>query len=164
MCKLPAQDVMASEFGVPVYMAPNFETGGCRMFFGQEPLPESVDPAMRAVLGAVRRRGAILAETADGGGRDGSGRVPSGERVGRAGDAGAGVGQVWGVAGEGARVTSVVWRCSRFCTGTGVITQEWTVEFAMHRTGRGRTESDSLRINRPPVKERRFTECVSISM
>ena len=62
----------------------------------------------RAVLGAVRRRGAILAETADGGGRDGSGRVPSGERVDRAGDAGAGVGQVWGVAGEGARVTSVV--------------------------------------------------------
>ena len=102
MCKLPAQDVMASEFGVPVYMAPNFETGGCRMFFGQEPLPESVDQAILAVLGAVRRRGAILAETADGGGRDGSGRVPSGERVGRAGDAGAGVGQVWGVAGEGA--------------------------------------------------------------
>ena len=53
MCKLPAQDVMASEFGVPVYMAPNFETGGCRMFFGQEPLPESVDPAMRAPCSAL---------------------------------------------------------------------------------------------------------------
>ena len=31
--------------------------------------------------------------------------VPSGERVGRAGDAGAGVGQVWGAAGEGAAIT-----------------------------------------------------------
>ena len=77
MCKLPAQDVMASEFGVPVYMAPNFETGGCRMFFGQEPLPESVDPAMRAPCSALcADAGAILAETADGGGRDGADGFP----------------------------------------------------------------------------------------
>jgi len=29
---------------VPVYMQPNFKDGSCRMFFGMEPLPESIDP------------------------------------------------------------------------------------------------------------------------
>jgi beta-carotene isomerase len=48
-CKLPAQDVMRSEFGTPVYMQPNFNDCSCRMFFGQEPLPESIDPAIKAL-------------------------------------------------------------------------------------------------------------------
>jgi len=36
--------VIPTEFGVPVYMQPNFKDGSCRMFFGMEPLPESIDP------------------------------------------------------------------------------------------------------------------------
>lgn len=46
MCKLPAQDVMREEFGVGLYVAPNFETCSCKMYFGQEPLPEQIDPAL----------------------------------------------------------------------------------------------------------------------
>ena len=46
MCKLPAQDVMREEFGVGLYMAPNFDDCSCRMYFGQEPLPEQIDPAL----------------------------------------------------------------------------------------------------------------------
>jgi hypothetical protein len=48
MCKLPAQDVVRSEFGVPLYVAPNHADGSCRMFFGQEPLPEQIDPALKS--------------------------------------------------------------------------------------------------------------------
>ena len=44
MCKLPAQDVMREEFGVGLYVAPNFETCSCKMYFGQEPLPEILSP------------------------------------------------------------------------------------------------------------------------
>lgn len=47
MCKLPVQDVIPTEFGVPVYMQPNYRDCSCRMFFGMEPLPENIDPALR---------------------------------------------------------------------------------------------------------------------
>ena len=75
MCKLPAQDVMASEFGVPVYMAPNFETGGCRMFFGQEPLPERRP-------GDARRRARAPAPTRSDSRRNGRRRRQRRERTG----------------------------------------------------------------------------------
>ena len=48
MCKLPAQDVVFSEFGVPLHVEPDFATGRCRMHFGKTPPPESTDPALRA--------------------------------------------------------------------------------------------------------------------
>lgn len=51
-CKLPVQDVILTEFGVPVYMQPNFKDGSCRMFFGMEPLPENIDPALRMAAAA----------------------------------------------------------------------------------------------------------------
>ena len=48
MCKLPAQDVVFSEFGVRLHVDPDFSTGSCRMHFGKMPPPESTDPALRA--------------------------------------------------------------------------------------------------------------------
>ena len=48
MCKLPAQDVVFAEFGVPLHVEPDFATGRCRMHFGKAPPPESEDPALRA--------------------------------------------------------------------------------------------------------------------
>ena len=48
MCKLPAQDVVFSEFGVRLHVEPDFATGSCRMHFGKTPPPESTDPALRA--------------------------------------------------------------------------------------------------------------------
>ena len=48
MCKLPAQDVVFAEFGVPLHVEPDFVTGRCRMHFGKAPPPESEDPALRA--------------------------------------------------------------------------------------------------------------------
>lgn len=47
MCKLPAQDVIASEFGVPLYVDPCFKTGSCRMHFGLVPPSEHEDPALQ---------------------------------------------------------------------------------------------------------------------
>jgi hypothetical protein len=37
MCKLPAQDVVLSEFGVPLHVEPCFKTGSCQMHFGKYP-------------------------------------------------------------------------------------------------------------------------------
>jgi beta-carotene isomerase len=48
MCKLPAQDVVFSEFGVPLHVEPDFTTGSCRMHFGKTPPPERIDPALNA--------------------------------------------------------------------------------------------------------------------
>ena len=82
MCKLPAQDVVRSEFGVPLYVAPNHADGSCRMFFGQEPLPEQIDPALSKVPVAVRDRGdEHAAAPAAAGAADRHGRVAGGGGV-----------------------------------------------------------------------------------
>ncbi|CAB9515460.1 expressed unknown protein [Seminavis robusta] len=46
MCKLPTQRFFAEEWGVPLSMTPNFETGQCQLAFGVEPLALEDDPTM----------------------------------------------------------------------------------------------------------------------
>jgi hypothetical protein len=46
MCKLPTQRFFAEEWGVPLSMTPNFETGQCQLIFGVEPLAIPDDPTM----------------------------------------------------------------------------------------------------------------------
>jgi len=48
MCKVPTQRFFAEQWGVPLTMSPNFETGECSLVFGQEPLPIEEDPTIPA--------------------------------------------------------------------------------------------------------------------
>jgi Beta-carotene isomerase D27-like, C-terminal len=46
MCKLPTQRFFAQEWGVPLSMTPNFETGQCQLAFGVVPIPVEQDPTI----------------------------------------------------------------------------------------------------------------------
>jgi Beta-carotene isomerase D27-like, C-terminal len=46
MCKIPTQRFFAEEWGVPLSMTPNFETGQCQLAFGNTPLPVKDDPTI----------------------------------------------------------------------------------------------------------------------
>jgi hypothetical protein len=46
MCKIPTQRFFAEEWGVPLSMTPNFETGQCQLAFGVEPLSVEDDPTI----------------------------------------------------------------------------------------------------------------------
>lgn len=43
--QVPTQDFFTNDFGMPLYMEPNFEDLSCRMNFGQKPPPLEEDPA-----------------------------------------------------------------------------------------------------------------------
>ncbi|KAL5766043.1 hypothetical protein ACOSP7_016660 [Xanthoceras sorbifolium] len=45
MCKIPTQDFVTNEFGLPLTMIPNFEDMSCEMVYGQVPPPFEEDPA-----------------------------------------------------------------------------------------------------------------------
>lgn len=53
LCKRPTQDFFREEFGLPVYLKPNFEDGSCQLIFGQLPPPDELDPAL--VQGCLSR-------------------------------------------------------------------------------------------------------------
>ena len=42
--QVPTQDFFTKDFGMPLYMEPNFEDLSCKMIFGQAPPPLSDDP------------------------------------------------------------------------------------------------------------------------
>jgi len=46
LCKRPTQEFFRDEFGLPVYLKPNFEDGSCQLIFGQLPPPDELDPAL----------------------------------------------------------------------------------------------------------------------
>lgn len=46
MCKIPTQRFFADQWGVPLSMTPNFETGQCQLAFGVEPTPVELDPTL----------------------------------------------------------------------------------------------------------------------
>lgn len=46
VCKMPTQEFLAEDLGVPTTMRPNFEDMSCEMIFGLQPLPVEEDPAM----------------------------------------------------------------------------------------------------------------------
>ena len=46
MCKIPTQRFFAEQWGVPLSMTPNFETGQCQLGFGVEPIPVELDPTL----------------------------------------------------------------------------------------------------------------------
>lgn len=46
MCKIPTQRFFAEQWGVPLSMTPNFETGQCQLAFGVEPKPVDQDPTI----------------------------------------------------------------------------------------------------------------------
>lgn len=46
MCKEPTERFFANEWGVPLSMSPNFETGQCQLAFGVQPLPIHKDPTI----------------------------------------------------------------------------------------------------------------------
>ena len=46
MCKIPTQRFFAEQWGVPLTMSPNFETGECQLVFGKEPMPIAEDPTI----------------------------------------------------------------------------------------------------------------------
>lgn len=46
MCKIPTQRFFAEEWGVPLSMTPNFETGQCQLAFGNTPFPIEEDPTI----------------------------------------------------------------------------------------------------------------------
>lgn len=46
MCKIPTQRFFAEEWGVPLSMTPNFETGECQLTFGNTPLSIEEDPTI----------------------------------------------------------------------------------------------------------------------
>ena len=46
MCKLPTQQFFMEEWGVPLTMTPNFETGQCQLSFGKDPIPIENDPTI----------------------------------------------------------------------------------------------------------------------
>ncbi|EYU46537.1 hypothetical protein ABFS82_04G033300 [Erythranthe guttata] len=45
LCKMPSQAFIKEFVGVPVNMVPNFDDMSCEMIFGEEPPPQSLDPA-----------------------------------------------------------------------------------------------------------------------
>ncbi|KAL6564412.1 Beta-carotene isomerase d27 [Orobanche minor] len=45
LCKMPSQEFIKENLGIPLNMVPNFDDMSCRMIFGQEPPPRSLDPA-----------------------------------------------------------------------------------------------------------------------
>jgi beta-carotene isomerase len=46
MCKIPTQRFFSEQWGVPLSMKPNFETGECQLAFGVEPLAIADDPTL----------------------------------------------------------------------------------------------------------------------
>lgn len=46
MCKLPTERMFAERWGLPLHMAPNFETYECQLSFGVEPPPVESDPSL----------------------------------------------------------------------------------------------------------------------
>ena len=46
VCKMPTQEFLAEDLGIPTTMRPNFEDMSCEMIFGLPPLPAEEDPAM----------------------------------------------------------------------------------------------------------------------
>jgi len=46
MCKVPTQRFFQEQWGVPLTMSPNFETGQCQLVFGKTPLPVDQDPTL----------------------------------------------------------------------------------------------------------------------
>jgi beta-carotene isomerase len=48
MCKVPTEQFFAERWGVPLHMAPNFETGQCQLSFGEVPPAVDEDPTMPA--------------------------------------------------------------------------------------------------------------------
>ena len=53
MCKLPTQRFFEEEWGVPLYMQPNFETGQCQLAFGV--VPPSIDNDPTIPSGCITR-------------------------------------------------------------------------------------------------------------
>ncbi|KAI3449701.1 hypothetical protein Pfo_006366 [Paulownia fortunei] len=45
LCKMPSQAFIKESLGMPINMVPNFDDMSCEMIFGQEPPPQSLDPA-----------------------------------------------------------------------------------------------------------------------
>ena len=46
MCKVPTQRFFKEQWGVPLTMTPNFETGQCQLFFGEDPIPIEDEPSI----------------------------------------------------------------------------------------------------------------------
>jgi len=46
MCKGPTQQFFQEQWGVPLTMSPNFETGECQLVFGEVPIPIEEDPSI----------------------------------------------------------------------------------------------------------------------
>mmetsp|Transcript_7242 Transcript_7242/g.10602 ORF Transcript_7242/g.10602 Transcript_7242/m.10602 type:complete len:254 (+) Transcript_7242:173-934(+) len=46
MCKGPTQRFFEEQWGVPLSMSPNFETGECQLVFGEVPIPIEEDPTI----------------------------------------------------------------------------------------------------------------------
>jgi len=46
MCKVPTQRFFEEQWGVPLTMTPNFETGECQLAFGVTPIPIEDDPTI----------------------------------------------------------------------------------------------------------------------
>jgi beta-carotene isomerase len=69
-CKLPAQQFFANELGMPLTVAPNFETQECQWSFGQVPVPVQDDPSFPkgCLVGCQSRKllgGAAAGQTSD---------------------------------------------------------------------------------------------------
>ncbi|KVH94348.1 protein of unknown function DUF4033, partial [Cynara cardunculus var. scolymus] len=47
LCKMPSQEFMKNNFGIPVNMVPNFDDMSCEMIFGQDPPAQEDDPAFK---------------------------------------------------------------------------------------------------------------------
>jgi hypothetical protein len=47
LCKLPTQDFITNEFGMPITMTPNFEDMSCEMVYGQLPPSLEDDPSLK---------------------------------------------------------------------------------------------------------------------
>lgn len=47
LCKVPTQDFFTNDFGMPLYMEPNFEDLSCNMIFGKQPPPLEDDPVKK---------------------------------------------------------------------------------------------------------------------
>ncbi|EPS65195.1 hypothetical protein M569_09583, partial [Genlisea aurea] len=48
MCKMPCQSFIKESLGMPINIVPNFDEMSCEMVFGEDPPPESSDPAFSA--------------------------------------------------------------------------------------------------------------------
>ncbi|KAL8252988.1 hypothetical protein R6Q59_036681 [Mikania micrantha] len=47
LCKMPTQEFMKKNFGIPVYMVPNFDDMSCEIIYGQDPPAQEDDPAFK---------------------------------------------------------------------------------------------------------------------